>query len=300
MYISMRLWAAVSSFFLLLVSTEVVCQVLGYKEQVLAIPDPLTGFRLAPSQDVFTRRGEVFVNRWSMRSPDFPYSKRPGERRILVLGDSVPMAGGVAQLEIATEILAKQLSATVGNISTGGWAPGNILAYVREYGWFEADTVVLVFNSEDVDAVMTYPPKFGPAVYQTRPISAGLAMFRTEVLGRIHNRFLYVAPAKTGAGAKDIAELIDMAVNSVPNVIVAFHPTKIENETGDRAPPSISNAAAKVGATFLQLHYGSNAYKDRIHLNAVGQRELADQIGDTISMPPALKSLSLGLVRQPR
>ncbi len=60
----------------------------------------------------------------------------------------------------------------VGNISAGSWGPGNWLAYAEEYGFFDADVIVLVISSHDIEDNPTYQ-KLNQYTHPTRrPIFA--------------------------------------------------------------------------------------------------------------------------------
>ena len=83
----------------------------------------------------------------------------------MVFGDSVLNGGAQTDHEaLATSVLARDLSVAwqtpvvVGHISVGSWGPGNWLAYAREYGWFDADAVVLVMSSHDTADNPTFAP----------------------------------------------------------------------------------------------------------------------------------------------
>ena len=152
---------------------------LGLGTPPLSVAHPTIEYMFKPNQEV-TRFGNRFViNRYGMRTDDFPAQKRPGELRIMVYGDSVVNGGNLTDhAGLATTMLRRELEArtgrdvVVGNISAGSWGPGNWLAYAREYGFFGADMIVLVISSHDSGDVPTFQP-LDPATHPTEsPVSA--------------------------------------------------------------------------------------------------------------------------------
>src|SRR5206468_1208991 len=119
-----------------------------------------------PDQDCRRLGHRIKYNHYSMRSDDFPEHKTDrNELRALVVGDSV-INGGVPtdQSELATEILKRRLAedlkrpVVVGNISASSWGPPNELAYLKRYGLFDADVLVIVVSSHDYVDVPTFVP----------------------------------------------------------------------------------------------------------------------------------------------
>ena len=83
------------------------------------------------------------------------------------------------QSELATEILKEKLSETVptpvhiGNISAGSWSPPNLLAYIQEFGTFDADIAIIILNKGDLFDF----PKFdrlNPMIHPTQKPSSAL------------------------------------------------------------------------------------------------------------------------------
>jgi hypothetical protein len=83
--------------------------------------------------------------------------KPSNELRVLFIGDSVTYGQTfTSQPDIFTSILARDLPGQlhrpveVLNASTGGWAVGNEVGYLRSRGVFQSDLIVLVLNSDDL------------------------------------------------------------------------------------------------------------------------------------------------------
>lgn len=161
---SMRRWVvrlAVVSMVLLLTAELTARFVFGLGDPPLYIRDPEIEYLFRPSARYRYLHNDVSINAFSMRAADFGARKAsPDELRILVLGDSIVAGGGrVAQVDLATERLGRALRARlgrpviVGNASAASWGLPNQLAYVRRFGLFDADVVLLVLNSGDADDV---------------------------------------------------------------------------------------------------------------------------------------------------
>ena len=123
--------------------------VLGLGTPPLYVADPLTEYRLKPSQQLRRFGNHIEVNRFSMRSKPLASNAR-GQRRVLVFGDSVVWGGNrLDQSLIATELLSEPGIIEVGNVSAGSWGPGNMLGYAKRFGFLDATDVVLVISSHD-------------------------------------------------------------------------------------------------------------------------------------------------------
>src|SRR5262245_23618663 len=149
---------------------------LGLGTPPLSIRHPTIEYMFAPDQDCMRFGNHFQTNAWGMRSPPFASQKLdPNEFRVMVFGDSVINGGNLTdQADLATSIVATQLErqlnrpVVVGNISAGSWGPGNWLAYAEEYGFFDADCVLLVLGSGDAGDC----PEFLPLNTDTHPTTA--------------------------------------------------------------------------------------------------------------------------------
>jgi hypothetical protein len=138
---------------------------LGLGNPPLSVTHPTIEYLFKPNQDVLRFGNRVRINAYGMRSDDFPTNKAQDEFRVLVFGDSVLNGGNLTdQKELATELLSVRLEqalerpVVVGNVSAGSWGPGNWLGYAREYGFFDADAVVLLISTHDYRDNPTFEP----------------------------------------------------------------------------------------------------------------------------------------------
>lgn len=142
---------------LLLVAVEVGLRaVAGLGNPVVYQYDPDCGYLPAPNQHVRRFGCRNDINSFSMRSPEVKRDKPAGVLRVLFLGDSVTYGTThVDQGQIFTTLLGPELKRRTGreieilNASTGAWAIGNELGYLRSRGTFGADVVIFVINTGD-------------------------------------------------------------------------------------------------------------------------------------------------------
>jgi hypothetical protein len=185
--------------------SELLCRFgLGLGSPPLYQTDSKMEYLLQPSKTYYRFHHRFSVNRYSMRSDDFPPQKSsPNEVRVLVVGDSI-VYGGVLidQSQIDTEILKRDLQkatgrpVVVGNASAKGWGPPNEFAYLQRYGTLDADVVVLELSSHDYADAPTFVPVVGVSVDfpDKRPPLALTDLFETYLLPR----YLHVGATPAG------------------------------------------------------------------------------------------------------
>ena len=130
---------------------------VGLGNPPLYIADDEIGYLLAPNQQVRRRGNLIKINQYSMRSDDIDEKKSDSDLRILVLGDSIVNGGWwTDQDEILSESIKAEiqkqsdLSVEVLNASANSWSPRNELAYLKRFGLFDSDILILVINTDDL------------------------------------------------------------------------------------------------------------------------------------------------------
>ena len=163
----------------LLVATELTLRfAFGLGTPVLIQADPQTGYRFKPNQKIFRFGKKVEYNQYSQRSEPIAPEKPSGKLRILMVGDSVLNGGNPTdQSQTIAELFEAKLAASgqkaeILNASAGSWGIGNQLGYLREFGTFNADAVILQIgthdltqpksNSANVDNHPAYPTQAPP------------------------------------------------------------------------------------------------------------------------------------------
>lgn len=282
-------------------------QYLGLGTPPLTMVHPTIEYLYRPNQDVSRFGNRFLVNEYGMRSPSFTRQKAPGEFRIMMFGDSVVNGGNYTDHgKLATTILTRQLEkelqkeVIVGNVSAGSWGPGNWLAYAKEYGFFDADVVILVLSSHD----LADNPEFAELNPNThpaeRPISALLEGI-TRYLPRYIPLFKkdageFVPPVISDAalsrGMQDLKEFLILAKQATLKVYILHHLERDElsskyfnNADYYIRQLSVNHRVPVVSLkNYLSMETSSEKtpYRDRIHLNDFGQELLAKAAYDCI------------------
>ena len=278
---------------------------LGLGTPPLSISDPRIEYMFKPNQDVYRFGNHFITNEYGMRSESFSKKKSSDELRIMVFGDSVVNGGNLTDhAKLATSILKEKLTkilsknVVVGNISAGSWGPGNWLAYAKEYGFFDADIIILVISSHDYIDNPTFQPLDKNTHPTKQPVSAlleGIERYLPRYLPQIPTRSIatenqqYI-PEETEIqkGLGDLKNFLELAKNNSNNVFVFQHYAKSEIEGGY---PQIGNKLIKETCNQLgiipislepyfrqSIEDGLNPYHDEIHPNNIGQQLIAEAI----------------------
>lgn len=279
---------------------------LGLGTPPLSIAHPSIEYLFKPNQDIKRFGNRIFINAYGMRSPDFSVRKsNPEERRILVFGDSVINGGNLTdQDRLATFHVERDLRkawsipVVVGNVSAGSWGPGNWLAYVKTFGFFDADVVILVISSHDTRDNPTFAP-LNPNTHPTeRPWSAlgeGLTRYMPRYLPGLfpdmEEPSRPVVDADSSAeeqGLADLREFLRMANSQATMVAVFLWPEQEELVAG--APKAgwghVQSICGELSITCVSLWSdlkrslasGAKPYRDNIHPNDAGQELIAGAI----------------------
>lgn len=281
---------------------------LGLGDPPLVVDDPDIEYLFRPG--TYHRFGNVVhYNQWSMRSDDFSREKSaPDEIRVMVIGDSVTNGGALTdQREIATALLQDRLrrdlgrKVIVGNISAGGWAPYNELAYVRKYGLFDADLVVLILSSHDYAYLPTFEPRAGrdPNFPDRTPFFAlqeAATRYLPRYLSIIEDTFKEkpplaltdaVDPGAVGKSMEALRDLVTLARSRGAEIMLVQHLERDE-AMGHKKPgydvirrfaEEMNVDRVDLGPSFAAaMESGLNPYNDIIHPNVKGQRLIADAL----------------------
>ena len=286
---------------------------LGLGTPPLSMTHPTIEYMYVPNQDLYRFGNHFVTNQYGMRTEPFTQTKRNGEFRIMVFGDSVVNGGNLTdQSELATSLIKKRLIETgykipiVGNISAGSWGPGNWLAYAREYGFFDADIIILVCSSHDYADNPTYEP-LNPNTHPTqRPISALMEGIQRYFLPRYLPQLSSSQPTtetdhpsasvqESGGiiGISDLKNFLKLAQKKSSNVLVFQHweRSEIFGGVANIGYQRIKEACEQLGIspTSLEpyfrksLELGTEPYRDNIHPNSVGQKLIAEAIMTRLS-----------------
>lgn len=288
--------------------------VLGLGHPPLSMPHPTIEYMFQPNQDVHRFGNRYLINAYGMRSENFPKTKTDNsEIRIMAIGDSVINGGNLTDhADLATSIVGRELSKSlatkviVGNISAGSWGPGNWLAYVREFGFFDADCVVFVMSSHDYADNPTYEP-LNPYTHPTRPPFSAL----TEGLSRYLPRYIPFLSATleepdrpvlgedVHKGLADLKAVLETAQTRAGKVMVFLHleQCEIENQKIFEGHYRITALCQELGIPVVSLESyfkkaidsGIRPYRDNIHPNIEGQKAIASALLENLPVTELAK-----------
>jgi lysophospholipase L1-like esterase len=294
---------------------------LGLGDPPLSQTHPTIEYLFKPNQ-VAHPFGNVFrTNRYGMRSDDFPPQKiDPHELRIMVYGDSIINGGNLTdQSRVGTSVLQRALAKTlqrpvvVGNISAGSWGPPNELAYLRQYGFLDADVMILVLSSSDYDDAPTFEP-LNPLTHPTvAPVSAlwdGFTRYLPRLWnGQAVNESGVVSDPERVPNLRDIEvslsaarDFLEMSKSHPVRILLVQHwsATELRTRKPERGYWEIRRVAAEAGVAVYEdadrlrasLDAGKNPYRDDEHLNEYGQQALADLLFDALTKDFQMTSIT--------
>ncbi len=316
-------WSIFILLFLILIGEFFCRYYLGLGTPPLSISHPRIEYMFKPNQDVYRFGNHFITNQYGMRSEPFTKKKNINELRIMVFGDSVVNGGNlIDHSELATSILKNKLSeiidkdVVVGNISAGSWGPGNWLAYAQEYGFFDADIIVLVISSHDYADNPTFAPLDKNTHPTKKPISAlveGIERYLPRYLSQMsssvsltksssintlesHHLVNKKLEKEVKKGLNDLKIFLGLAKNNTSNILVFQHYEKSEiisshPQVGNQL---INQTCQQLGIVPFSLESyfrcsiedAINPYhdNDEIHPNKVGQKLIADAILAKLSL----------------
>ena len=160
-----RFYIAISICFILIALLECTLRfVFGFCDAVLYQSSPAYEYIAQPNQHRYRFFSHIDYNSYSQRSEEPDSTKTI----VLGLGDSVIFGGTMLdQDSIATTLFSKETGMQMLNISSGSWGPDNCAAYLKEKGSFGAKAMVLVCSSHDAFDVMSHIPVVG--IYPNYP-----------------------------------------------------------------------------------------------------------------------------------
>lgn len=160
-----KIYIAISICLILIALSEIILRyVFGFCDAVLYQSSPAYEYIAQPNQHRYRFFSHIDYNSYSQRSEEPDSTKTI----VLGLGDSVILGGTMLdQDSVATTLFSKETGMQMLNISSGSWGPDNCAAYLKEKGTFGAKAMVLVCSSHDAFDVMSHVPVVG--IYPNYP-----------------------------------------------------------------------------------------------------------------------------------
>jgi lysophospholipase L1-like esterase len=182
---------------------ELALRLLGFGNPALLQTDANAGYIFAPNQVVYRFGNRLEYNQFSQRSEQIDSAKPEGNLRILMIGDSVLNGNNTTdQKETIPELFEARLlgikkQVEVLNASAGSWGIGNQLGYIRKFGTFESDAVVLQIGTHDLLQPPSSIPGVGnhPRMLNRKPLLAIQEVFEKYVMPQLSSVFVSNSPA---------------------------------------------------------------------------------------------------------
>ena len=280
--------------------------IMGLGTPPLYTADPEIGYLLAPNQKL-QRQGSLYeTNQYSMRSSSL---KAEVDKRILLLGDSVVNGSWwTDQSETLDRLLTQKLQDTVKsdvevlNISANSWSTQNELAYLQRFGLFDASTLVLVINTDDLFATEPTSLAVGTPSYPTQnPKLALIEYFQLFIAEP--KPIPELNELKQSTSERDrltqnlaaISEIKAIADNANTEFILVLTPLLREFETGSTeselaARTRLQELVDRENINYLDILSAwadfpqpEFLYRDRIHPTPQGNIKLVEAILERLS-----------------
>lgn len=281
-------------FTLLIISEIILRRKYGFCDAVLMKEDPHFEYIAQPNQNRYRLGNRFQVNSLSMRSEEIDSSAII----ILGFGDSVFNGGTLTdQDSLASTILSKSLSAIKRrnvqflNISAGSWGPDNCFAYLEQHGNFNAVAMYLFVSSHDaydnmtfhkiVDIHKSFPSKqysFAILELLERYIFSIIRQYFCKKASEFDNLNIINDTFNSGFGA-----FYRYSISHKIPLTIFLHAEKEELEKGfynEQGREIIAFAKKHSIPLIMDLKDGlkTTDFRDNIHINAQGQKRMADLI----------------------
>lgn len=303
----------VLAFLLLLSSFLLILElagrlIFGLGNPLLYIPHQRIGYLLSPNQKIRRLGNQISINQYSMRSRPISEIPPANTKRILLLGDSVANGSWWTDQNQTISALVERLlgeasDVEVLNASANSWGPRNQLAYLQEFGLFDAFAVVLLLNTDDLfSTAPTSEPVGHDLNYPDRkPALALVELFTRYILPKpATSPALKAIQAETGdrVGINlSSIQQINKIVKS-QNKVFLLAMTPLLRETGISGPQDYEKTARRrleqltkaeniPYIDFLPIFNADEQpkqlYRDHIHLSSKGNKKVAQHIADGLS-----------------
>lgn len=269
---------------------EISLRIAGFGQMPLYTVNDEWEYMTSPNQSFYRRGNRFYINAYGMRCDEVDTTKR----HILGLGDSVIFGGGQTdQDSLATSLITKETGIQMLNISAGSWGPDNCAAFLRHYGLFNAEAMILIVSSHDAHDNIKHEPVVG---FHPGYPSKQFCCATVEVFCRFIHPFIY---SKKDPDQKVLSEsgirkdgkpfnpgfdqLKQMSDSAHIPMLVYLHAEQTELSAGkynDQGDEIIAWCAANNVPIIKDLDHGLTAsdFRDNIHLSAHGQRNMANHI----------------------
>lgn len=285
--------------------------IFGFGNPLIYIGDTRIGYLLAPNQKTRRFGNRIEINQYSMRSRSIDKKPPKLTLRLLLLGDSIANGGWWTDQEntisnlMVDSLKAKEIADykhfEVLNASANSWGPRNELAYLQTFGNFNAQTVILLINTDDLFA--TAPTSLPVGQDRNYPDKKPLL-----AIAEIINRYLVQQKPipelqaiqqedgdRVGVNLEAISKIKQITDNSQINFLLLMTP--LLRELGEPGPRDYEIKARDRLTEFTKaqnIQYidflpifnsiadAKSLYHDHIHLNLQGNKVISRIIEEKI------------------
>lgn len=330
------------AFILLLVLEVGLRSRFGFGNPLIYVADKNIGYLLAPNQRTRRFGNRIEINQYSMRGGQISSTPKESTLRVLLLGDSIANGGWwTDQADTLSAMMASQLKATIAKVGAGfvqksskvqelsakpapitdvealnasanSWGPRNELAYLKRFGTFGAQVVVLLINTDDLFA--TAPSSVQVGRDRNYPAQKPLL-----ALQEVFTRYVLPAPNipelaalnqesgdRVGLNLSAIGEILAIAKSNNSKFLLAMTP--LLREVGEPGPrdyeikerqrlTEFTASNQILYLDFLPLFNSAeskeNLYRDHIHLSYQGNLQVSQAITESIGQLLELKSSAI-------
>lgn len=290
-----------------LILVELALRLLfGFGNPPLYMADDTIGYLLAPNQRLRRFGNRIAINQYSMRADNIELSRPINTLRVFVIGDSIVNGNWwTDQSETLSALLQnnllhhRQQTVEVLNASANSWGPRNELAYLKRFGTFESQIVMLVINTDDlfgtqptslqVGKERSYPNKKPPLAileiinrFKKQPPIPGLKEIQNEKGDRI------------GKNLTAIQAIHSLVVAHNGKLLLAMTPLKREVLDGPRDYEIVARQRVNDFVAAQQIPYldflesfqtyatPEALYRDHIHLSPTGNVLVTEALNNLI------------------
>lgn len=286
---------------------------LGLGYPVLSMADSQTGYRFQPHQNRRRLGKKLQYNQYSQRS-DFVTLPKPQDTfRVLMVGDSVLNGGTpIDQAQTISELLETQLASDyptveVLNASAGSWGIGNQLGYLRKFGFFDSDILILQIGTHDLVQPTSTGDRVGrdPNYPNRLPLLATQELWQRYLMPRVQRRFGWKSSgeipttpdleAQFQANMAYLQEIITQARRQSLPVYVLYTPNWVDVLSPDPNPLykaeflalldrqqvpviDLQNLWSSLPATTVEAYF-----RDSVHLTVAGNQAIAKTLRSRLS-----------------
>ncbi|MEO1185728.1 MAG: SGNH/GDSL hydrolase family protein [Cyanobacteria bacterium J06636_27] len=279
---------------------------LGLGNPPLSQVDSDTGYRFKPNQKITRFGKKIEYNQYSQRSEPIKNPKPQAITRILMTGDSVTNGGSPTnQTEIITEQLERKLSSTIAkfevlNASAGSWGIGNQLGYLRKFGIFESDAVIIQIGTHDLRQATSTSERVGRNINYPNhpPLLATQELISRYILPKLFSALKFdseipqVSETERNQqfqqNIQSLKAMISLIKANQTPVIVLFTPSRADLLPSLNTPKykpeflqilkQLKIPVVDTHATWSKLPVATvkSYYRDKVHFNETGNQAIAD------------------------